>query len=49
MGYIPTSLRLRMAPNIAESQHLVIGDMIHSKSFKADEIADITSAPNNNC
>lgn len=31
-----------MAPNLAESQHAVIGDMIHSKLFKANEIAEVT-------
>jgi hypothetical protein len=31
---------LRMAPNLAESQH-VVGDMIHSRSFKANGIAEV--------
>jgi hypothetical protein len=30
-----------MAPNLAESQHTVIGDMSHSKLFKADEVAEV--------
>jgi hypothetical protein len=31
----------RMAPNLAESQHAAIGDMIHSESFKVNEIAEV--------
>jgi hypothetical protein len=30
-----------MAPNLAESQHAMIGDMSHSMLFKANEIADV--------
>jgi hypothetical protein len=32
-----------MAPNLAESQHAMIGDIISSKLFKTDEIAGAAS------
>ena len=31
-----------MAPNLAESKHALISDMICSKLFKANEIAEVT-------
>jgi hypothetical protein len=34
---------LRMAPNLAKSQHTVIEDISYSKLFKANKIADVVS------
>jgi hypothetical protein len=41
--YTQGNLIFRIALNLAESQHTMIGDMICSKLFKANEIAGAAS------